>query len=104
LIPLSRTSLQTYESSAHTQLSARYRALQERFERTQEHDHAMTLMAHLEELRMWTEGHIRSLAGGLGEWECLVGDLRGFIKRLVSTLKPVNKSVLQEKGMSPPAG
>jgi hypothetical protein len=49
---------------------------------------------------MWSEGHIRSLASSLGEWECLVGDLRGFIKRLVSTLKPVNKSVLQEKGMS----
>jgi hypothetical protein len=62
----------------------------------------MTLMGHLSELRMWSEGHIRGLANLLTEWESLVSDLRGFNKRLVTTLKPVNKSVLQEKGNPPP--
>ena len=98
LIPLSEASLDTYESSAHKTLSTRYTSLQSRFQRIQEHDHAQYLADTLKTLKLWSDGNIRTLFNLLSDWESLTIDFRGFCKRLSSTLKPINKSVLEEKG------
>jgi hypothetical protein len=99
LIPLSEAALSTYESSAHQTLSARYNTLQTRFLQGQQHDHAVTLMENLSILRSWSDTHIRVLSNIFTDWESVTVDLRAFCRRLSTTLKPVNKSVLQEKGI-----
>jgi len=98
LIPLSSANLSTYESSAHKTLSSRYRALQSRFEAIQKLDHAQCLVDELATLKSWSDGQIRTLATLLIDWESLSTDLRNFNRRLSATLKPVNKSVIEEKG------
>ena len=98
LIPLSEACLATYESSAHKTLSTRYTALQSRFQKIQERDHAQYLTDTLKTLKLWSDGNIRTLFSLLSDWESLTIDFRGFCKRLSSTLKPINKSVLEEKG------
>lgn len=103
LIPLSETSLATYESSAHKTLSTRYASLQSRFQKIQEHDHAQYLTDTLKTLKLWSDGNIRTLFNLLTDWESLTIDFRGFCKRLSSTLKPINKSVLEEKGTPNPS-
>jgi len=102
LIPLSEKALATYESSADEQLSARYEALQLRFERIQRQDHAQTLAERVATLREWSDAHIRSLSNLLVDWESLTIDFRAFCKRLANSLKPINKSVLEERGSFPP--
>jgi hypothetical protein len=98
LIPISESALSTYESTAHETLSARYNALQSRFLQGQQHDHAITLIENLSILKSWSDTHIRVFSNIITDWESVTTDLRGFCKRLSTTLKPVNKSVLQEKG------
>lgn len=98
LIPLSENSLTTYESSAHNTLSTRYTSLQTRFQNLQKYDHAKTLTETLTTLKSWSDGNIRSLSNLLIDWESLTTDLRTFCKRLQNTLKPINKSLLEEKG------
>jgi hypothetical protein len=102
LIPLSERTLATYESSAHKTLSTKYVSLQSRFQTLQKQDHAKTLTETLTTLKSWSDGHIRSLSNLLIDWESLTIDLRTFCKRLQNTLKPINKSVLEEKGIFPP--
>ena len=98
LIPLSDASLSQYETSAHKTLSTRYRALQSRFEAIQKLDYAQCLLDELTTLKTWSDGQIRTLATLLIDWESLSTDLRNFNRRLAATLKPVNKSVIEEKG------
>lgn len=98
LIPLSQSNLALYESSAHQSLSARYSTLQTRFQRTQRHDHSQYLADTLVILKSWSDAHIRTLSTLIVDWESLSADFRAFCKRLHSTLKPINKSVLEEKG------
>ena len=102
LIPFSEEALTTYESSAHTTLSARYSDLQSRFQEIQKHDHAQYLTDTLRTLKSWTDGNIRTLSNLLIDWESVTVDLRGFCRRLSNTLKPITKSVLEEKGFIAP--
>ena len=101
-IPLSQAASSTYESSAHRILSARYQKLQTRFERIQENDHAQFLAKMLAILKSWSDIQIRTFSTLLSDWESLTSDFRAFCKRLSNTLKPVNKGVLEEKGIYPP--
>ena len=98
LIPLSSANLHTYESTAHKTLSSRYTALQSRFQAIQKLDHAQCLVDTLTTLKTWSDGQIRTLATLLIDWESLSTDLKNFNKRLSATLKPINKSVIEEKG------
>jgi hypothetical protein len=98
LIPLSQSNVALYESSAHQTLSTRYNALQTRFQKIQKHDHAQYLADTLVILKSWSDAHIRTLSTLLVDWESLSADFRAFCKRLHSTLKPINKSVIEEKG------
>ena len=100
LIPRSETALTTYETSSHKTLSTRYNALQSRFQGIQKHDHAKTLTETLSTLKFWSDGNIRSLSNLLVDWESLTLDIRTFCRRLHNTIKPINKSVLEEKGSS----
>ena len=98
LVPLSHRKLEIYESTAHSTLSERYSSLQTRFFENQRYDHATTLLDNLAILKCWSDTHIRVLSSVLLDWESLTGDLKAFCKRLVTTIKPVNKGVLEEKG------
>lgn len=104
LLPLSQAALQTYETSAHRQLGARYDALQDRFDAIQRQDHAVSLADRVGLLREWSDAHIRSLSNLLVDWESLTVDFRAFCKRLANSLKPINKSVLEERGRCPTSG
>lgn len=60
----------------------------------------MTLLEALGTLKNWSDSHIRVFSNVLTDWESVTGDLKAFCKRLVTTIKPVNKSVIEEKGTS----
>lgn len=98
LIPLSAEALNTYETSAHRALSQRYAVLQDRFHEVQKKDHAQYLSETLSILKSWTDSQIRALSNLIADWDSLTSDLRAFCKRLTTTLKPINKSIIEEKG------
>jgi hypothetical protein len=98
LVPLSKSNLIAYETSGHRILSARYSALQIRFQKIQRHDHVQVLTETLGILKSWSDGQIKALSTLLVDWDSITMDLRSFCKRLTNTLKPVNKSVIEEKG------